>query len=79
MRLPITNVFIPLMRREIIDFAHQAAMHPVISSHNWIYFRETDNFDNAFASLINALDVDLSNARQYPFAGSRQRMGSGQQ
>ncbi len=57
--------FIPLMRREIIDSADQAAMHPVISSHNWIYFRETDNFDNAFASLINALDVDLSNARAH--------------
>ncbi len=57
--------FIPLLRREIIDAADQAAMHPVISSHNWIYFRETDNFDNAFKSLINALDVDLSNARAH--------------
>ncbi|MEP6989035.1 MAG: WD40 repeat domain-containing protein, partial [Chloroflexota bacterium] len=57
--------FIPLLRREITDAADQAAMHPMISSHNWIYFRETDNFDNAFASLINALDTDLSNARAH--------------
>ena len=57
--------FIPLLRREITDAADQAAMHPVISSHNWIYFRETDNFDNAFASLINALDMDLSNVRAH--------------
>ena len=57
--------FIPLLRREIVDAADQAAMHPVISSHNWIYFREIDNFDNAFKSLINALDVDLGNARTH--------------
>ncbi len=57
--------FIPLLRREILDAADQALMHPVISSHNWIYFRETDNFDNAFASLINALDTDLSNVRAH--------------
>ncbi len=55
--------FIPLLHREITDSADQAAMHPVISSHNWIYFREIDNFDNAFKSLTNALDMDLSNAR----------------
>ncbi len=57
--------FIPLLRREITDPADQAAMSPVISSHNWIYFRDVDNFDNAFASLVNALDTDLSNVRAH--------------
>ncbi len=57
--------FVPLLHREITDASDQAAMHPIISSHNWIYFRETDNFDNAFKSLINALEVDLGNARAH--------------
>jgi len=37
--------FYRLLRREITDAADQSRHHPVISSHNWIYFRETDNFD----------------------------------
>jgi len=57
--------FIPLLRREITDAADQAAMPSAVSSHNWIYFRETDNFDNAFSSLINALDTDLGNVRTH--------------
>lgn len=57
--------FIPLLHREVTDPADQAVMHPVISSHNWIYFRPTDNFDTAFKLLINALDIDLSNARAH--------------
>ncbi|MBI1279036.1 MAG: TIR domain-containing protein [Anaerolineaceae bacterium] len=57
--------FIPLLRREITDAADQANMPSVVSSHNWIYFRETDNFDNAFLSLANALDTDLGNVRTH--------------
>ena len=40
-------------------------MHPSISTHNWLFFRETDDFDKAFESLITALDTDLSHVRQH--------------
>ncbi|MBI5670235.1 MAG: TIR domain-containing protein [Chloroflexi bacterium] len=56
---------IPLLRREVTDPADRKAMHPAISTHNWIFFREGDNFDTAFQALINALNTDLSYVRQH--------------
>ncbi|MEZ4668388.1 MAG: TIR domain-containing protein [Anaerolineae bacterium] len=57
--------FVPLLRREVTDPADMKLMHPVISSHNWIYFRDQDDFDNAFKLLTTALDTDLSNVRAH--------------
>src|SRR5690606_20921764 len=31
--------------------------------HNWLYFRESDDFDKAFADLIEVLNVDLDYVR----------------
>lgn len=57
--------FVPVLRREVLDPSDMKLMHPVISSHNWIYFREQDDFDTAFQLLITALDTDLSNVRAH--------------
>jgi len=54
---------IPIVRRELIEPYDQAALHPTISSHNWLFFREDDDFDSAFKSLMNALDSDLDHMR----------------
>lgn len=56
--------FVPLLYRTL-DMDAQKIMHPAISTHNWIYFRDTDDFDAAFKLLINALDTDLSNVRAH--------------
>lgn len=55
--------FVPLLYRDIVDPADKAKMHPAISSHNWIYFRDTDNYDDAVARLATALDTDLGYVR----------------
>jgi WD40 repeat protein len=54
---------IPLLRREVTDKADQQAVHPAIGSHNWIFFRDSDDFDRSFAQLVKALDTDLGYVR----------------
>lgn len=50
---------IPIMHRDLVAEYDQAALHPTISSHNWLFFRQEDDFDEAFEKLISALDADL--------------------
>ena len=40
-------------------------MHQALSSHNWIYFRDTDDFEAAFKSFSDTLDTDLSHVRAH--------------
>jgi hypothetical protein len=54
--------FLPIVRREGFD---PKQVHPSISSHNWLFFRETDDFDSAFQELINAIDTDLDYVRAH--------------
>ncbi len=56
---------VPILRREVTSESDREAMHPAISSHNWLFFRETDDFDAAFQALITAMDTDLGHVRQH--------------
>src|SRR5215510_5952010 len=51
---------VPVLYREVKDYK---ALNENISSHNWIYFRETDDFETAFNSLIKTIDTDLDHVR----------------
>src|SRR5258708_6071618 len=46
---------VPILYRE----GDYKTLNAAISSHNWIYFRDTDSFDEAFKSLLQTLDTDL--------------------
>lgn len=52
--------FLPIVHREGFD---PALVHPSISSHNWLFFRETDDFNAAFEELIRAINTDLEYVR----------------
>lgn len=56
---------VPVLRREITDPADSAAMHPIVSSHNWIFFNNDAQFDTAFRSLIESIDTDLKYVREH--------------
>lgn len=47
---------LPIVRREGFD---KAAVHRAIASHNWLYFRETDDPAAALQELMATLDRDL--------------------
>lgn len=51
---------IPILRRELTEAADRKAVHPAVASRNWIFFRETDKFDDALRTLLRTLDADLS-------------------
>lgn len=56
---------VPILYRELEDDDDKAALHPHISSHNWIFLREIDDFDRAFEALTSALDTDLKYVRAH--------------
>ncbi len=55
--------FVPVLYREIVEPAHKERVHGAISSHNWIYFRDTDDFETAYQRLIASLETDLNHVR----------------
>ncbi|MEL6408463.1 MAG: TIR domain-containing protein [Chloroflexota bacterium] len=54
---------LPLLHREIELAEDKEKVHPAISSHNWIFFRESDNYDQAFQTLIESVETDLEHNR----------------
>ncbi len=54
--------FLPIVYREGFDLAQ---VHSSISSHNWLFFRETGDFEAAFQELIHAIDTDLEYVRAH--------------
>jgi hypothetical protein len=54
--------FLPIVWREGFD---PELLHPAIASHNWLFFRETDDFDHALQELIQAMDTDLDHLRAH--------------
>ncbi len=54
---------IPLLRRELVEDADKYALDSHVSSHNWIFFREQDDFDKSVLALTEALDTDLDYLR----------------
>ena len=60
--------FIPILHRKLTGEEVTATgkkMHPAISSHNWIYFQDADDFDKAFKSLQEAIETDLAHVREH--------------
>jgi TIR domain len=53
---------VPIVRREGFEMS---AVHPMLSKHNWLFFRETDEFDRGFADLVRAIETDLEYVRSH--------------
>lgn len=50
---------VPIMHRDLVEAHDRAALHPSISSHNWIFFNDENHFDQSIKHLIDALNTDL--------------------
>ncbi|MBE9108795.1 TIR domain-containing protein [Nodosilinea sp. LEGE 07298] len=53
---------VPIVRRQGFD---KVFMHEGLSRHNWIMFREQDDFDQAFQSLVQAINLNLPYVRAH--------------
>ncbi len=58
---------VPILRRELIEEGDKAALHPAVSSHNWVYFTDDDEvaFQQSFRALVEALDTDLEHLQAH--------------
>lgn len=52
---------VPVLLRQ--DFDANKEAHPELNRHNWLFFRDTDDFDKALQSLLKAIDTDLNHVR----------------
>ncbi|NJR48483.1 MAG: toll/interleukin-1 receptor domain-containing protein [Leptolyngbyaceae cyanobacterium CSU_1_3] len=51
--IALNKRIIPIVRRET------EAVHPILTELNWIFFRESDDFNIAFRKLVKAINTDL--------------------
>ena len=63
---------IPVVWQAVDD----TALHKAVRDINWIFFRETDDFDAAFSLLMKALDTDLDWVRAHTRRSLTQSNGS---
>jgi len=55
----------PIVRREVTKFEEGNVAHATLQRHNWLMFREEDDFDTAFQKLTKALSQDLEYLRKH--------------
>ncbi|MBZ0297441.1 MAG: TIR domain-containing protein, partial [Anaerolineae bacterium] len=53
---------IPILHRTVEP---RDQLHPSLTSHNWLFFRQEDDFNRAFDQLVAALDTDLDYVRMH--------------
>ena len=49
---------LPIVRGDVMG--SEGDIHPALSGHQWIFFRESDDFDIAFQRLIEAIAIDIA-------------------
>ena len=57
--------FVPVLYREIVEDGDKEKTHVAINSHNWIFFRDEDDFPTTFDKLTQSIDTDLSYVQQH--------------
>ena len=55
--------FIPILHRDADNISGQA--QSIISAHNWVFFRDSDDFDTAFSNLLQTIKADFNHLRQH--------------
>ncbi len=53
---------IPILRRS--DF-EPGGLHPKLGQHQWLMFRPEDDFDTAFATLVETINTDLEHKKTH--------------
>ena len=73
---------IPVLYQDIVEDADKSLIHPVLNQHNWIYMRDTDDYQEGFKRLASALETDVVHAQAHTRLlvrrGSGKKMAAGQ-
>ncbi|WP_271254767.1 TIR domain-containing protein [Pseudanabaena sp. Chao 1811] len=55
----------PIVRRDVEKFEEGNVAHAVLQRHNWLMFREQDDFEVAFEKLTLAISIDLEHLHRH--------------
>jgi WD40 repeat protein len=55
----------PIVRRDATNFEVGNIAHDAIKKHNWLMFREEDDFESAFQNLIETISLDLDHLHRH--------------
>ncbi|MFN7717133.1 MAG: toll/interleukin-1 receptor domain-containing protein, partial [Pseudanabaenaceae cyanobacterium] len=55
----------PIVRRDATNFEVGNIAHDAIKKHNWLMFREQDDFESAFQNLIETISLDLEHLHRH--------------
>lgn len=62
----VNKRLVPILHRELGRPEDRISLHPSISSHNWLFFREgIEDFNKTSQALLNILDTDLDYVRAH--------------
>ncbi|MEM7066524.1 MAG: TIR domain-containing protein [Cyanobacteria bacterium P01_B01_bin.77] len=53
---------LPIVYREGFDMS---LVRPALGKHNWLFFKKENDFDQAFASLVETLNIDLAHVKEH--------------
>ncbi len=56
---------VPILHLDIVEDSDKERLHEQISAHNWIFFRDEDDFEEAFQKLLGAVETDLEHNRTH--------------
>src|SRR5579883_2361096 len=56
---------VPIVHREGFELDKTISAHEAINRHNWLFFREQDDFAIGFQGLLTAIDTDLEHVRAH--------------
>jgi len=63
--LELKKRLIPILYQEITEPETRAKMRDELNSHNWIFGRESDDFDKMYSELLKAMDTDLDHVKTH--------------
>ncbi|MEI6429826.1 MAG: TIR domain-containing protein, partial [Pseudanabaena sp. ELA607] len=55
----------PIVRRDATNFEEGNHAHDAIKQHNWLMFREQDDFESAFKTLTETISLDLEHLHSH--------------
>lgn len=64
---------ITIEHQKIVDPLDKALIHPSISAHNWLPFKEEDDFAEGIAELLETIETDLRHVRFHTRLQTRAR------
>ena len=56
---------VPILHQEIMEDDDTQKVHDHVNAHNWIFFREDDDFEQSFTKLMESVETDLEHNRTH--------------